>query len=116
MNTIIYWISTSLLSLGMLFSSYAYLTQPKLKEAFEHFGFPDYFRVELAIAKIIGVILLLLPVGMQLKEWSYAGFVIVFISAFIAHLSMKDTFGKSVMPLVFLAILVVSYISLKNML
>jgi len=33
-------------------------------------GFPDYFRVELALAKLLGVLALLVPVGPRLKEWA----------------------------------------------
>jgi DoxX-like family len=38
-------------------------------EAFTQLGFPDYFRVELAWAKLLGVVLLLAPVPARLKEW-----------------------------------------------
>lgn len=77
--------------------------------AFHHLGFPDYFRVELAIAKLIGAIALLVPVGARLKEWAYAGFAIVFVSAFIAHTVSGDPVANRVMPLVFLGILGGSY-------
>jgi hypothetical protein len=40
--------------------------------------------VELAWAKLLGVVLLLAPVGSRLKEWAYAGFAITLVSALIA--------------------------------
>ena len=52
--------------------------------------FTDYFRVELAWAKLLGVVLLLAPVPSRLKEWAYAGFAITLGSALIAHLSVED--------------------------
>jgi VIT1/CCC1 family predicted Fe2+/Mn2+ transporter len=108
---ITYWISTSIFSAMMLFSSYAYFTSPDVKAGFEHLGFPSYFRVELGIAKFIGVILLLLPVVKgRLKEWAYAGFGITVISAFIAHFVAGDPVANWVSPLVMLAILAVSNI------
>jgi len=55
-----------------------------------HLGFPDYFRVELSWAKLIGVVLLLAPVSARLKEWAYAGFAITLASALIAHFSVGD--------------------------
>ena len=89
MNTktikITYWISTAIVSLMMIFSAYSYFTNPEVKQGFQHLGFPDYFRVELAIAKILGAIILLAPIKGQVKEWAYAGFAFTFISAFIAH-------------------------------
>ena len=61
-----------------------------MAEAFTHLGFPAYFRVELAWAKLLGVVLLLAPVPARLKEWAYAGFAINLVSALIAHLAVGD--------------------------
>ncbi len=108
---ITYWITTVLICLMMTYSAYAYLTQEQMKQAFVHLGFPNYFRMELAIAKLIGVILLLAPVAKRLKEWAYAGFTITFISAFIAHTASGDPASVKAAPMVFLAILIVSYIT-----
>jgi len=57
---------------------------------FTHLGFPDYFRVELSWAKLIGVVLLLAPVSARLKEWAYAGFAITLVSALIGHFALGD--------------------------
>jgi hypothetical protein len=62
----------------------------QVAEAFTHLGFPDYFRVELSWAKLLGVVLLLAPVPARLEEWAYAGFAITLGSALIAHLSVGD--------------------------
>jgi hypothetical protein len=106
---IIYWISTALVSLMMTFSAYSYLTNETIKQAFHHLGFPDYFRVELAVAKILGAVLLLLPIKGQWKEWAYAGFVFTFVSAFIAHTASGDPINNRVGPVVFLIVLLLSY-------
>lgn len=108
-NKIIYWISTALVSLMMVFSAYSYFTSPEVKQGFQHLGFPDYFRVELAIAKISGAIILLVPIKGQVKEWAYAGFTITFISAFIAHSASGDPINNRVGPIVFLVVLALSY-------
>ena len=63
---------------------------PEGAQAFIRLGFPGYFRVELAWAKLIGVVVLLAPAPARLKEWAYAGFAINLVSALIAHLSMGD--------------------------
>lgn len=105
----IYWISTALVSLMMTFSAYSYLTNETIKQAFHHLGFPDYFRVELAVAKILGAVLLLLPIKGQWKEWAYAGFVFTFVSAFIAHTASGDPINNRVGPVVFLIVLLLSY-------
>jgi hypothetical protein len=81
--------------------------------AFVHLGFPEYFKIELTIAKILGVLALLIPaVPFKLKEFAYFGFAITLISASIAHFGRGDT-GLSVLivvdPLVFLGLLTISY-------
>ncbi|HEY1334114.1 MAG TPA: DoxX family protein [Myxococcaceae bacterium] len=89
-RTLVYWAVTALFCLQMVFTAYAQLRLPQVAEAFTHLGFPGYFRVELSLAKLLGVALLLAPVPVRLKEWAYAGFAIDIGSAVIAHLSVGD--------------------------
>jgi hypothetical protein len=88
--TIVYWAVTALFCLQIGFTAYAQLRLPQVAEAFTHLGFPAYFRVELACAKLLGVVTLLMPVPSRIKEWAYAGFAITLGSALIAHLSVGD--------------------------
>jgi hypothetical protein len=113
---IFYWILTGVISVMMLYSGYAYLNNPQVAQAFTHFGYPGYFRVELAIGKIIGVVLLLSPVPPRIKEWTYAGFGITFVSAFIAHTMSGDPLFNRLMPLLFLALLAGSYLTYHKLL
>ena len=108
---IVYWISTSIVALMMIFAAYSYLTNDQVKQGFIHLGFPGYFRIELAIAKIIGAAVLLLPLHVKIKEWTYAGFAIIFVSAFIAHIASGDPASVYIMPIIFLVVLLVSYLS-----
>src|SRR5437016_14477347 len=85
-----FWIVTALFCLQMGFTAYAQLRFPQVSEAFTHLGFPPYFRVELSLAKLLGVVLLLAPVPARLKEWAYAGFAIEIGSARSAHLAVGD--------------------------
>ena len=85
-----FWIVTALFCLQIGFTAYAQLRLPQVAEMFTHLGFPDYFRVELAWAKLLGVVLLLAPVPTRLKEWAYAGFAITLGSALIAYLAVGD--------------------------
>ncbi|MBX2925729.1 MAG: DoxX family protein [Chitinophagaceae bacterium] len=113
-NKIIYWTATVLMLLSGVSTAPMYFTNPMLIETIRHLGFPDYFRIELGIFKIIGAVVLLLPIiPTKFKEWAYAGFAITFISAFIAH-SVIDGFPASIFPLIPLAFLVVSYIYLHK--
>jgi hypothetical protein len=46
--------------------------------------------VELAWAKLLGVVLLLAPVPARLKKWAYARCAITLGSALIAHFAVGD--------------------------
>ena len=85
-----FWVVTALFCLQIGFTAYAQLRLPQVAEAFAHLGFPDYFRVELTWAKLLGIVLLLAPVPARLKEWAYAGFAFTLGSALIAHLAVGD--------------------------
>ena len=85
-----FWTVTALFCLQIAFTAYAQLSLPQVAEAFTRLGFPDYFRVELAWAKLLGIVLLLAPVPARLKEWAYAGFAITLGSALIAHVSIGE--------------------------
>lgn len=86
-----YWTVTALFCLEMSFTAY-YELLPQGAQAFTRLGFPSsFFRVELSLAKLVGVAAMLLPmVPARLKEWAYAGFAINLVSAVIAHLSIRD--------------------------
>ena len=90
-RAIVYWIVTALFCLEMGFTAwYMLAVLPAGAEAITRLGFPPYFRIELACAKLVGVIVLLAPAPARLKEWAYAGFAINLVSALIAHVSMGD--------------------------
>jgi uncharacterized membrane protein YphA (DoxX/SURF4 family) len=72
---ILYWVFTVLLILMMLSSVYGSLFKHEQTEAFSKaIGFPVYLFTFLSIAKILGIIALLVPGFGRLKEWAYAGF------------------------------------------
>jgi hypothetical protein len=86
------------------------------KEGVKHLGYPDYFRVMLNVFKIAGALVLLLPfMKGKFKEWAYAGFGIVLLSAFISHWVVDGLSGQSIFPLVFLLILATSYMSYEKL-
>jgi hypothetical protein len=71
---IFYWIFTTLFCLMMLGSSIPDLIAPKMAiEGFKQIFMPAYLIPFLSIAKILGVIAILVPGYPRLKEWAYAG-------------------------------------------
>jgi hypothetical protein len=82
-----------------------------MKGAFAHLRLPDYFRIELTVAKALGVLALLVPmVPRKVKEFAYFGFAITLVSASIAHFSVGDSLPFVVDPLLFLGVLITSYV------
>jgi len=77
---------------------------------------PDYFRVELTVFKVLGGIVLILPmVPRRYKEWAYAGFGINFISATVATWVVGGFSLNIILPLVLLAMLVISYVTYNRL-
>ncbi|HEY5705769.1 MAG TPA: DoxX family protein [Terrimicrobiaceae bacterium] len=106
---IIYWTSTGIVAGVMLWSGFNFAWIEK--GAFAHFGLPDWFRIELTVAKIVGALVLLIPaIPHKIKEFAYFGFALTLISAPIAHLSSGDSIWLVIGHLTFSSILVVSYL------
>ena len=109
----IYWIATGIVCSVMVFSAVNFnLRNPlgPMKGAFAHLGFPNYFKIELTVAKVLGVLALVIPgISRTIKGFAYSGFAITLISASIAHFSSGDSLLFIVDPLLFLAVLAVSY-------
>lgn len=105
-----YWVVTGLVSLSAAGSAFMYLTAaPQMVAAFQHLGYPDYFRTLLGICKLLGVVALWAPIPRWLREWAYAGFVIDFVAAAVSHTAMGDPAGTTVAPLVMLALVSTSH-------
>lgn len=110
-HKIIYWVSTVLFCAFLLLTSISYLTDPNFVNIFRHLGFPQYFRVELAIAKILGVLALLIPqISSRFKEWAYVAFGITLISGLIAHYNSDDSIEYIINVLFWFTLLAISYI------
>src|SRR5258705_11537485 len=117
---LIYLITTGLVLAVMVFSIINFVFNDHFpfpngpEGAFVHLGFPPYFKVELTLAKILGVLALVIPaVPFKVKVFAYAGFAITLVSAAIAHFGRGDARNLSVLyvvdPLVFCCLLAGSY-------
>lgn len=107
----VYRATTAVITGVMLFSLYK-MFSPE----FAHLGFPTYLRSELVVAKCLGLVVLVLPrAPMMLKEWAYAGFAIVLVSASLAHLCSGDGVARALEPLAFLVILLISHRALHRL-
>ena len=86
----LYWSLTGLMAAFMLMASIPDLLKvPDAVAIFSHLGYPAYLLRFLGIAKLLGVITVLVPPS-RLKEWAYAGLVIDLVGALYSHLSVGD--------------------------
>ena len=86
-STIIYWIATGWLALGMFSTGLVQLLhQQKEVDKITRLGYPLYFISLLAVWKLLGVVAVLLPGLPRLKEWAYAGFFFAMTGAAISHI------------------------------
>jgi hypothetical protein len=109
-DKIIYWSTTILI---FLFEGVmpALTSQTELaKQGINHLGYPLYFGNALVVFKVLGTLLLIIPaIPKKLKELAYAGFIFDFVFASISHFAVDGLGYEGFVPLVVLAILMVSY-------
>ncbi|MBS1510316.1 MAG: DoxX family protein [Bacteroidetes bacterium] len=112
-NTIIYWVATLWLSLGMLSTGIVQLLHIKAgtggADSMLQLGYPLYMLTLLGVLKIAGVGIILLPGLTLLKEWAYAGFAFVITGAVYSHAAIGDHAATFFGPLLLLVLLVLSW-------
>ena len=109
-NRIIYWIATIWLSLGMVSTGVVQLLKHEQEVAlFNQLGYPPYLLTILGVWKILGVIAVLIPAFVVLKEWAYAGFFFAMTGAAISHIVMGNAFGDIAPSLLLLALTLISW-------
>ena len=73
-------------------------------------GYPESINTLLGIAKILGIIAVLVPGYPRVKEWAYAGFTFDLIGATYAQIAAGMMSPGLIFMLVFFIPLIVSYI------
>lgn len=109
---ITYWVATIWLSLGMVSTGVVQLMNgadgPGAAKSMSALGYPAYLLGFLGVAKLAGVLVLLLPRLPLLKEWAYAGFTFLMVGAIYSHIAASDPMVE-VFPA--LLLLVLAFIS-----
>ncbi|SRR5690606_13812957 len=109
-NKIIYWVATVWLALGM--TSTAIVQLIKMEEEVTNFtdlGYPIYLMTLLGVWKLLGVIAILIPKYLLLKEWAYAGFFFAMSGAVISHIVVQDAAITLFGPILLLVLTVISW-------
>jgi hypothetical protein len=107
---IVYWVFTGLLAAFMTLASIPdLLSVPQAVTLFERLGYPLYLLPFLGVAKLAGVVAVLVPGLVRIKEWAYSGLAIDLTGALYSHLSVGDPVGEWWGALMGLTLLVGSY-------
>jgi hypothetical protein len=120
MNTkttrVLYWVATLLFVLPQIWSAVQMLIEaPRMTQTITELGYPIYVMKILGVAKLLGAAAILYGCVPLLKEWAYAGFTFDVIGAFCSHVAAGDAFYIALVPLVFFAVQLVSYLLWKRL-
>jgi putative copper export protein len=96
----------------LILSAGTYLLHDQTKQGVRDLGFPDFFRVQLAMMKLCAALVLVIPAApVWLRDASYAGVVFFLITAIVAHAAHKDPIWLNAINVVLLGVLVTSYLT-----
>ena len=113
---VVHWIATLLFVVPLVWSGIQYLIEaPRMMETMRQLGYPVYFTKILGVAKLLGAAALLYQRWPRLKEWAYAGFTFDLLGAFLSHFSVGDPLLIALVPIGFLLVLAVSYVTWRRM-
>ena len=116
-RTIIYWVATLWLALGMVATGSLQLLRVQAPGALAppgvfgitHLGYPVYILTILGVWKILGVIAILIPRYPLLKEWAYAGFFFAMTGAVFSHIAVGDSPVTLIPSVLLLALTIISW-------
>lgn len=109
-NKIIYRSSTVFVAMFSILGAWGLLAAPFFIDTVHAMGYPAYFRISLAVFKILGGVALLIPIPARMKEWAYAGIGINVISAVISFSAIHAPAASFISPLIALVVLIISYV------
>lgn len=105
-----YWGSTALVALGFALGGVMdLLASPEVMAGLNELGYPAYLAGFLGAWKVLGAVAVLAPRAPLLKEWAYAGMFFDLTGAAYSHASSADPMAKVLTPLVFLALVALSW-------
>ncbi len=99
-----YWAVTGLIAFELVYGAlwdFNVLNQGYVYTVLKHLGYPLYLAGVLGACKLAAAAVILLPGLPLLKEWAYAGIVILFAGAFVSHLAVGDAPGQYIWSLLF---------------
>jgi hypothetical protein len=109
-DRIIFWLATSVIIIVEGIGNIATFNEQYAKEIVYDLGYPEYFRIAMSVFKLTGVIILVVPkIPAWIKEWTYAGFFINTLFAFVSYWSVKGMGADLVFPVFVMTSLLLSH-------
>jgi len=101
-NNLVYWISTIIFSALMIFSALGGLqpTQQAIQLIHDGLGYPVYFIQFISVAKLLGVIIILIPGSGRIKDWAYAGLFFDLAGAIYSGIAASGKFDPLMLTLI----------------
>lgn len=113
---ITYWISTILFVAFMVFGGIGSLMGTEASNAvMTALGYPLYMNIILGIAKLLGGFALIQTKWYIIKEWAYAGFAFDIIGAGMSFVLAGMGIAMTIVPLITLVVMFISYTSWKKL-
>jgi hypothetical protein len=110
-TNILYWTFTGLFALVMLSSAIPnVLVTEEWKTLMTNLGYPVYLIPFLGVAKLLGLVVLLVPGFPRLKEWAYAGFFFDLTGATYSVIMKEGPQIPHIFMLLFFALFGLSYV------
>jgi hypothetical protein len=107
----VYWLATGLFCLLFGFGGLAHLFHHQsVASEMAKLGYPPYVMTILGVAKLYGVVALLVPGQPLLKEWAYAGFTFDLLGAIASYLLVGGQASEALRPLGVLLVGAASYL------
>ena len=111
-NKIIYWVATVLISFGIGLGSIfnAMSSKESIDLIHTKLGYPEYLIPFLGVAKLLGLIVILIPGFRRLKEWAYAGLIFDLIGAVYSHIGIGAPVSEWAPLFILIGLVGVSYV------
>jgi DoxX-like family len=100
-TNILYWIFTVLFAGLMAFTAVPNLLKSpdSIQLIHDYLGYPIYFIPYIGLAKLLGVIAILIPGLNKIKEWAYAGLFFDLVSTIYSSISVSGYFDPMMLTM-----------------
>ncbi len=109
-RSIAYWVATLVLGVeGIVGGILGFVRWAPYAGIIGHLGYPTYLMTIISVWYTLAGLVLLVPRFPRAKEWAYAGLFVNYTGAAASHLTVGDGVGALMGPIVFTAVLIVSW-------